>query len=166
MQEYLFHCHGGHFASRSGKLYWLDLGSDVQVQIYDRLDGKQPADLPASRVILRFAKPSIHWMASASRGLLAFVSMLFAPSFGPCHMNIPELIQSLQSLDQILKMNILGITTYSSQLNMFIVLQLRQGCRECWLKLNRQRVESLNASFIFSGMQSPAKDEVYHILFS
>ena len=168
MQEYLFLRHGGHFASRSGKLYRPTLGSDVRARIYDRLDGKRPADLPASRVVLTFAKPSIHLIASASRESPdSSLSMILAPSSRACHMNTREFAQYLLSEGRLSTV-ILGMATYHSSAitqHMFVVLRLKQGQKGGWLRLDRRAEDPSCPSFIFSGMRGPAKDEVCHILF-
>ncbi len=119
---------------------------------------------------LRSIKSSFCRMASASRESIDSVrSMLFAPSFGTLNMNIRELVQYLRSKNRLSETNILEMTTYHSQTvikHMFVVLRLKHRRRECWLRLDRRVEDPLEASFVFSSMQGPAKDEVYRILFS
>jgi len=119
---------------------------------------------------LRPLKSSFFRMASASRASLVSIrSMLLSPSFGTLNMNIHELAQCLQSKHQLSKTSVLEMVTYHSQLiikHMFVVLWLKQCHGECWLRLDCRMEEPANASFIFSSMQGPAKDEVYSILFS
>ncbi len=120
---------------------------------------------------LRTLKSSFCQMASASRESLDSVrSMLFAPSFGTLNMNIRELVQYLRSKHRLSKTNILDMSTYHSHSviikHMFVVLRLKHRRKECWLRLDRRVEDPLDASFIFSSMQGPAKDEVYRILFS
>ena len=84
-------------------------------------------------------------------------------------MNIRELVQYLRSKNRLSETNILEMTTYHSQTvikHMFVVLRLKHRRRECWLRLDRRVEDPLEASFVFSSMQGPAKDEVYRILFS
>ncbi|SRR5258707_4067587 len=119
---------------------------------------------------LKALKSSFYRMTSASKeSLVSVPSFHFAPSFGTLNMNIRELVQYLRSKHRLSKTRISDMTTYRSQSvikHMFVVLRLKQGRGECWLRLDRRMEDPLNASLIFSSMQGPAKDEVYRILFS
>ena len=86
-------------------------------------------------------------------------------------MSVRELVQYLGSKHQLSKAKILDVTTYQCRSvmdlkHMFIVLRLKQGHTQSWLRLDRRAEDPLSASFLFSGMQGPAKDVVRHILFS
>ena len=62
----------------------------------------------------------------------------------------------------------MDMTMYHSQSvirHMFVVLPLRHGSRESWLRLGCRAEDPFGASFLFSGMQGPAKDIVCRILF-
>ena len=115
-------------------------------------------------------RSSFYRMASASKASLVSVgSMLLAPSIGILNMNIRELAQGLRSKHRLSKTSVLEMTTYRSQsitTHMFVVLRLKRRRGESWLRLDRRMDEAANASFIFSSMQGPARDEVYRILFS
>src|SRR5258708_40094525 len=151
----------------SGTLY--DITGDEEVEPNMPFDHDARSET-SSIFSTRTFESSFCRMASASRESLDSVrSMLFAPSFGTLNMNIRELVQYLQSKHRLSKTNISDMTTYHSQSvikHMFVVLRLKHRHRECWLRLDRRVEDPLNASFIFSSMQGPAKDEVYRILFS
>ena len=126
-----------------------------------------PKHPPESISSLRTIKSSLSRMASASRESLVSVRcMLFAPSIGTLHMNTRQLAQYLGSKRRLSKTTILNMTTYRSQSvprHMFVVLRLKEGQKECWLRLDRRAEVPLNASLLFP---TPAKDDVCHILFS
>ena len=119
---------------------------------------------------MRTLKSSLRRIVSASRAsLVSTRSMLFAPSLGAHQMNIRQLVEYLQTRHQLSKMNIMDMTTYHSQSvikHMFVVLRLRQGGKESWLRLDHRAEDPFGASFLFSGMHGPAKDIVCRILFS
>src|SRR5258708_22321582 len=119
---------------------------------------------------LRLLESSFYRMASASKASLVSVgSMLLAPSHGTLNVNIRELADCLRSKHRLSKTSVLEMTTYRSQSitkHMFVVLRLKRRRGESWLRLDRRMDEAANASFIFSSMQGPARDEVYRILFS
>ena len=116
-------------------------------------------------------------MTSATRESFHSVqSLFFVPSVRTRNMNIRQLVQFLQSRHRLSKTSILDMTTYSQSViniinvitvikHMFVIFRLRQGRRECWLRLDRRAEDPISASFIFSGMQGPAKDEVCHCIF-
>ncbi len=96
-------------------------------------------------------------------------SMLLGPLFGTHNLTICELVQYLQSKDSLLETDILDMRIYYSKSlinHKFVVLQLNHDHGECWLRLDCWVTDPFNASFIYSSMQGPAKDEVYDILFS
>ena len=119
----------------------------------------------APRSSLRTIKSSLRRMALVIReSLVSARSMLFTPLFGAPDMNIFELVQYLQSKHSRAK--ILDITTYqcrSSVKHMFVVLRLKQGHTECWLRLDCRAEDPSNAPFLFSSMQGSAKDDVCQI---
>src|SRR5258707_1812354 len=120
----------------------------------------------------RTFKSSFCRMASASRESFdSFLSMVFAPSLGTRNMNIHQLAQYLKSKHRLSKTVILDMTTFHSPSailikHMFVVLRLKQGHREGWVRLDRRAEDPFSVSFLFSGMRGPAQDEVCHILFS
>ena len=117
---------------------------------------------------LRALKSSFYRIASASVESFTSVQSILGPSFGTRNMSIHQLVKYMQSRHRLSKTSILNMTTYHSRSltnHKFVVFQLRQGRRDCWLRLDRRAEDPLSASFIFSGMQGPAKDEVCHILF-
>ena|SRR5258708_1806679 len=121
---------------------------------------------------LRTRKSSFCRIASASiESLDSFLSMVFAPPSGTHNMTIRQLAQYLQSKHRLSKTVILDMTTYHSQsviliTHMFVVLRVKQGHREGWIRLDRRAEDPFRVSFLFSGMRGPVKDEVCHILFS
>ena len=145
-----------------------DIAGDKDVGSITTFDEHNDARSETSS--LRALRSSFYRMASASRESLVSVrSLLFAPSFGTLNMNIRQLVQYLRSKHQLSNTNILDMTTYHSQSvikHMFVVLRLKQGRGECWLRLDRRVEDPFNASFIFASMQGPAKDVVCHIIFS
>ncbi len=170
MQEHLVHSHGGYFAF--GELYRPTLGSDARARVSVRLRRALLVDLSASRFVLPDAKSSFCLMASASRELLdSILSIVFAPSSGTRNIIIRQLAQYLLPKRRLSNTIILDMTTYQSRSvivikHMFVVLRLKQGHREGWLRLHRRAEDPFSVSFISSGMGGPAKDEVCHIVFS
>ena len=116
---------------------------------------------------LRSLESSFYRMASASQESITSVrSMLFAPSFGTLNISIRELVQYLRLKRGLSKAKIYDMTTYQCRSvikHMFVVLRLKQGFTESWLRLDRRVEDPLNASFIFSSMQGPANDVVRQI---
>ena len=112
-------------------------------------------------------KSSFYRMASArKKSRTSLQSMVLAPSSGALSINVRRLVQYLGSKDQLSKAKILDMTTYQCQLNlrhMFIVLRLRRGPTESWLRLDRRAEDPLSTSFIFFDMEGPAKDVVRQI---
>src|SRR5258708_4001702 len=121
---------------------------------------------------LRALESSFYQIASASRESLdSFLSILAPSLFETRKMNIRELAEYLQSKHRLSKTVILDMTTYHSPSvifikHMFVVLRVKQGHLEGWLRLDRRAEDPFSVSFLFSGMRGPAKDEVCHILFS
>ena len=142
-----------------------DIPGDEDVQSTTSLDEYFDARSEISSVSpLKIIRSSLSRMSSASReSLVSVQSLLFAHSLGAHHMNIRELVQYLRSKHRLSEATISAMTTYYSQSvvkHMFVVLRLKQGNTESWLRLDRRVEDPLNASFIFSGMQGPAKDDV------
>ena len=189
MQEHLVHRHGGYFAF--GKLHRPNLGPDARARISGRLwledleaYAKSSPNRMASAnkeslvsvcsetgsISSRSLTSSFYRMASASRESLdSSLSMIFAPSSETGNVNIHQLALYLQSKHRLSKTVILGMATYHSSSiikHMFVVLRLKQGHREGWLRLERRAEDPSSISFLFSGMRGPTKDEVCHILFS
>src|SRR5258708_7182051 len=121
---------------------------------------------------LRALESSFYQIASASRESLdSFLSILAPSLFETRKMNIRELAEYLQSKHRLSKTVILDMTTYHSPsviliTHMFVVLRVKQGHREGWIRLDRRAEDPFRVSFLFSGMRGPVKDEVCHILFS
>ena len=142
-----------------------DISGDEDVEPITTLhDARSISSISPSKHL----KLSFYRMASASKESLDSVrSMLLAPSFGVLSMSVRQLVQYLRSKHRLSKAKILDITTYHCRLvdlkHMFIVLRLQRGRTESWLRLDRRAEDPLSASFIFSGMQGPAKDVVRHI---
>ena len=81
-------------------------------------------------------------------------------------MSVRQLVQDLRSKHQLSETKILDITTYQCRLNlrhMFIVLRLWRGPTESWLRLDRRAEDPLSTSFMFFGMEGPAKNVVRQI---
>ncbi len=107
--------------------------------------------------------------STSSRTRKSKRSVLLGPLFGTRNMTIRDLVQYLQLKDSLSETNILEMRIYYSKSlieHKFVVLRLNHDRGECWLRLDRRVEDPFSASFIFSSMQGPAKDEVYHILFS
>ena len=142
-----------------------DIAGDEDVESMTTLDEYFDARSSISSVSsLRSLKSSFYRMASASQESITSVrSVLFAPSFGTLNVNIRELVQYLRSKHRVSKAKIYGMTTYQCRSvirHMFVVLRLKQGRTESWLRLDRRVEDPFNASFIFSSMQGPANDVV------
>ncbi len=155
----------------SGTLGNIPLDDDEEAIMTDDEYYDAPSET-SSISSLRALESSFYQIASASRESLdSFLSILAPSLFETRKMNIRELAEYLQSKHRLSKTVILDMTTYHSPSvifikHMFVVLRVKQGHLEGWLRLDRRAEDPFSVSFLFSGMRGPAKDEVCHILFS
>ncbi len=99
--------------------------------------------------------------SSTRESLDSFLPMVFAPSFQTRNVNIRQLAQYLQSNRRLSDTVILDMTTYQVPTlikHTFVVLRVKQGHLEGWLRLDRRAEDISSVSYLFSGMRGPAKD--------